>query len=133
MLLAPNFSGTWKAVLDKSDFGGAERPESLVMTVQHDDPELRFTVVAARASYGERKIEMAVTADGKEREFDEGKRKVTARWDGETLDILQRIQTPGGEVTSHDRFTLTADGLLMERTAKTPRGTQTARILHVRQ
>ena len=40
---ATNLSGAWKLSLDKSDFGGGRIPRSIDVTVEHDEPSIRYS------------------------------------------------------------------------------------------
>src|SRR5688500_18844230 len=40
----PNFSGTWKLNVDKSDFGGGPKPSPYIMTIEHKEPNISSIV-----------------------------------------------------------------------------------------
>src|SRR5713226_6378521 len=82
----PNFSGTWKLNVAKSDFGPLPAPESRTDVIEHSDPNLK-DVVSAQGAQGKQDFTANYTTDGKEVTNKMGPREVksTASWEGNNL------------------------------------------------
>lgn len=106
----PNFTGTWVLQAAESDFGMLGGPESRTDRISHDGASLviRRTVVAQGQ---ETAVELRFAIDGAEhRNLSGGSELVsTLRWVGDTLMVVSRVQSPQGEATLEDRYTLSAD------------------------
>jgi len=61
----PNFSGSWKLNVSKSDFGQMPAPDSATYKIVHEDPKLRNSVKQSSQA-GEFEFEASYTTDGKE-------------------------------------------------------------------
>ncbi|MFN2481894.1 MAG: hypothetical protein ABR554_10550 [Pyrinomonadaceae bacterium] len=145
----PNYAGTW--VLDASKSEGIGGPQGApaaeeTMTVTQDGDKI--TVVRKiKGQQGERVINDAYTADGKEGEFtmrmrgNETKGKRTSKWsaDGSVLEVRDKasIDTPNGAMTmeSTAKWTLSADGkaLTIEGTRTTQRGEMKSKRVYTKQ
>jgi hypothetical protein len=121
----PNFSGTWKLVADKSDFGPMPAPEKLYQKVEHTDPDLKVTTTQA-TQQGEMTAELSYNTEGKEttNQFRGQPMKSTAKWDGDSLTIDSKIDFQGNEITLNDKWLLSEDGktLTVNRKLNTPQG-----------
>jgi hypothetical protein len=107
----PNFSGEWKLVPAKSDFGMMPAPTSGVQKITHNDPELK--VVATQTSdMGTDTTESSYTTDGKEcvNKGRMGDVKSTLKWDGNALVIESKMDFQGNEITITNKWTLSEDG-----------------------
>src|SRR5258708_7407915 len=61
----PDFSGNWKLVLDKSDFGPMPAPEKMEYAIDHKDPE--FSAKVSQSSpQGEVQVDIKYNTEGKE-------------------------------------------------------------------
>jgi len=102
----PNLTGSWKLDGAKSDFGPQPVPDSMTMKVAHDDPKLK---VAQSGPQGE--SEMNFTTDGKEviNSMNGMDVKGTAKWEGETLVVNNKLDLGGTEVSFKQVYAL-ADG-----------------------
>jgi hypothetical protein len=106
----PNFSGEWKLVPAKSDFGMMPAPTSGVQKITHNDPELK--VVATQTSdMGTDTTESSYTTDGKEcvNKGRMGDVKSTLKWDGNALVIESKMDFQGNEIAITNRWTLSED------------------------
>ena len=94
----PDFSGTWTMDATKSDFGQMPAPQSIVIVIEHKEPELKATVTQ-KTSEGEMTSTRNLTTDGKEN-------KNTVRtMDGEQpnhVDVEVGWQGVGDRVLSDD-------------------------------
>src|SRR5579884_4207637 len=61
----PNFTGTWKLNVTKSDFGPLPAPQSQVNTILHSDPNITMNVVQV-GDQGKQDFQLKLTTDGKE-------------------------------------------------------------------
>jgi hypothetical protein len=107
----PNFTGTWKANIAKSDFGAMPAPQSVVNKNIHQDPKLTIASTMATDS-GERTFELTFSTDGAETTNEIGSVKITSkcRWEGDDLLIDSKAVTDQGEFTLKDRMTMQEDG-----------------------
>jgi hypothetical protein len=110
----PNFTGTWKINIDKSDFGQIPAPEKMERTISHEDPSLKFKTVQS-GPQGEVTTEMAYTTDGKPstNKTPRGEVTGTARWEGDTLAIDTQREFQGMEIKLAERWNLSEDGKVL--------------------
>jgi len=103
----PDFSGNWKLNVEKSDFGPMPKPEKADYTIVHKDPEMNVKSVAV-GSMGEMTNEVKILTDGTE--FTNTVRgqevKGTAKWDGKTLVVTQKLEIQGTAITFVQKWTL---------------------------
>ena len=107
----PNFSGDWKMVPSKSDFGQMPAPSSIVQKISHNEPELKVTSTQVSEN-GESTNNLTYTTDGKEcaNKSRRGETKSTLKWDGDTLVIESKADFQGTAVTIAAKWTLSEDG-----------------------
>jgi hypothetical protein len=106
----PNFTGTWKLNVAKSEIGSAGTTE-LVVEVDHKDPILKYTV---RGIAGGQRLEETetFTTDGKASRDSQGV-NVRASWDGPALVAVGTADD--GSVVYLARLTLSSDGKTITR------------------
>jgi hypothetical protein len=107
----PNFTGTWKLNLAKSDFGRTPAPESLVDKIEHKDAAI--TLNSTRVEQGATDaITLNLTTDGKENtnKVHGAEVKTKLKWEGAALLLDSAITLEGGSVSLKDKWTLSADG-----------------------
>jgi len=132
----PNFSGTWTLDASKSDFGPMPLPESIVMVIDHKDPDVKMTITQ-KGPQGEVTGVTNVTTDGKENvnrmQGPAGDQDVksTSRWNGRTLTTTRTLQAQGMSIGIDDAWDLSADGKSMTvlREIKTPQGNFTTKMV----
>jgi hypothetical protein len=107
----PNFSGTWKLNVGKSDFGPVPGPDSQEEKINQEDPNMKVNV-AEKGQMGDMNFDLTYTTDGKEctnsvagNEF-----KSVVNWDGNDLVIDTKGSFDGNDFTAKDRWTLSEDG-----------------------
>jgi len=131
----PNFSGTWKANMSKSDFGRGPAPEARLDRITHADPNLKDTITQ-RNQQGEITYDMNYSTDGKETSntVRGNQFKSTVHWDAAEL-VIESIGTLGGHVTLKDRWSLSADGktLTIQRHAARTFGSTEQKIVFDKQ
>ena len=100
----PNFSGTWKVNVHKSDFGPFPTPaEGWAVKMDHHEPKI-WTMLSDDPAK-----KHVIYTDGRESrvESDElGQMTITATWDKATLVITSKY----AETKQTDRWVLSADG-----------------------
>ena len=107
----PDFSGTWKLNVEKSDFGPLPAPTSRLDVIQHADPSLKDTVTAEGAQ-GKQNYTASYTTDGKEVTNKMGPREMKSivTWDAATLVMNSKANFNDNEVTIKSVWSLSADG-----------------------
>ena len=110
----PNFSGDWKMNAAKSDFGPLPPPTSLTRKITHAEPSLSI-VEEQQSALGDQNTTRSYTTDGKETTFlvNGAEVKGSAVWDGETIVVNSKVDTPGGELLFKDRMTVSAEGKVL--------------------
>jgi hypothetical protein len=106
----PNFSGSWKLNIAKSEMG-SEGVTALVVDVKHKDPVLTYT---ARGTAGGQDFEQTetFTTDGKPSRDSQGA-NLTSHWEGATL--VAEGTGDDGTVLYKLRLTLSEDGKTITR------------------
>jgi hypothetical protein len=107
----PNFTGKWKLDAAKSDFGPLPAPAVFNRSVQHDDPNMEVETTQS-GRQGEVTSKMKYTTDGKEsvNTLRGAGVKSIVKWDGDTLVINYKRDTPQGEIAVQERWKLSEDG-----------------------
>ena len=107
----PNFSGTWKLNVSKSDFGPLPAPTGRVDVIEHNDPALKVATTAENAQ-GKQSFTSNYTTDGKEavnkRGPQEAKSKIT--WDGSKLVMDTKATFGDQDVSIKSVWSLSEDG-----------------------
>lgn len=128
----PNFTGTWKMNVGKSEFGSMPAPDSRTDKIGHEDPSLKDNVTQS-GQQGDMTSDLTYSTDGKQttntirgNEF-----KSTAKWDGDELVIENKGAFNGQDVTLSDRWSLSADGktITIMRHAVSPMGEMDQKLL----
>ena len=117
----PNLSGTWKLNHEKSDFGRAPRPGTVVTKIRQQGGEL-----AAHSTSNGRVSEYRWTLDGKEsiNVIGGNEVKAVAAWRGPILQVRSKTSMQGSALAITDQYSLSADGREMTifRTIAGPQG-----------
>ena len=119
-----DFSGTWKIVLDKSDFGPMPAPEKVEQVVEHKDSDLKVNITQTGQN-GEVKLELNYSTEKETTNtFRNAPMKSTAKWDGDKLVVVSKIEFQGNEIVIQDTWSLADEGktLNMDRKLNTPQG-----------
>jgi hypothetical protein len=125
----PDFSGKWNLDVAKSDFGPAPPPESIVIVIEHKEPNVK-TSITQTGQQGVMSNVRNLTTDGKENtnlmRMPGGEQDVksTTTWDGKKLRTVLTLDAQGTSVNIQDAWELSADGkvLTISRQFKTPQG-----------
>lgn len=124
MAAVSNMGGTWVLDQERSRFAGGLRPGDVTLTIEHNEPQLKYTGTVNNPPEGainDFKFEGAI--DGKEYvvKQDNGDRRITfRRLNDRTVESISH--GPEGEIRS--RIAMSRDGNSMERrmTLKAPDG-----------
>jgi hypothetical protein len=114
----PNFSGTWKVNVEKSDFGPFATPEKgWSMNIDHREPEIWTMPLDDPAE------KHVIYTDGRESQHESkefGHITMTATWDKTALLITSKYR----DIKQTDRWVLSADGktLTSSRHLESPMG-----------
>jgi hypothetical protein len=107
----PDFSGTWKLNLEKSDFGELPPPTNRTDVITHKEPALSDSVTTETAE-GKQSYTATYTTDGKESQNKIGPRDVrtTLKWSGNNLAMNAKFKFEDADVVGDSTWTLSADG-----------------------
>lgn len=107
----PDFSGTWKLNVAKSDFGILGGPNSRTDVIIHKGRSLSNSITADSVQ-GRQEFKMNYTTDGKQAVNKMGPLgiKSTLRWVGNSLVISSRFMYNNADVSSEATWTLSPDG-----------------------
>jgi hypothetical protein len=108
---APNFTGTWKMNIAKSDFGPAPAPAELTRNIKHTDPNLEIKT-HQKGDQGEVSTELKYTTDGKScvNKVNGSDAKGTAKWEGDNLIIESTRDFQGMVLLSKETWMLSDGG-----------------------
>lgn len=111
-----SMSGSWHLNVEKSKWGSANKPHSVVLTIEHNEPDLHYHGMVTYANEDERPFSFSGAFDGKpypmSRSFGEGLITL-ARLDSHTVESVFR--TNDGAYTETARTTLSRDGRTLTR------------------
>ena len=107
----PDFSGTWKLNVAKSEFGVLPGPTSRTDVITHKDPSLSDSVTLENAE-GKQEYTANYTTDGKEAVNKIGPREVksTLKWAGSNLAVSSKFVYNDSDVTGESTWALSGDG-----------------------
>lgn len=107
----PNFSGTWKLNVAKSDFGVLPPSNGRTDVIDHQEPNLTDSV-SDDGAQGQQNYTLSMTTDGKEAINKPGglDMKSTAAWDANNLVVNAKLQFQGSDVSIKTTWALSDDG-----------------------
>ena len=107
----PNLSGTWVLQPDKSNFGPLPAPTKRTDVIDHQEPRLTIKRTGT-SQQGEFSADLVFAVDGKPHKntVNGNELTTTLRWEGPVLVLVSTTQSPNGEITLTDRWSLSADG-----------------------
>jgi hypothetical protein len=122
----PNFTGRWRMVKDKSDFGGFKAPDIVVRVVEHRDPTLNVHTVQTTAGRTS-SADVSYFTDGAQTTNSMSGREAVSKafWDGPALTIRTTTKDSKGEdEVVEDRWELSEDHqtLTISSHVTTPKG-----------
>jgi hypothetical protein len=132
----PNFSGSWKLIVAKSDFGAAPAPQAMLTQIDHREPSITVhsTITNPQGSYNS---DYKYVTDGRENSNtvrgSEIKSHVT--WDGSALKVVAHAVSGTSQVEFSDLWSLSPDRkmLTMTRAINAPQGRVEQRYIYEKQ
>ena len=116
----------------KSNYGKFPAPSSMTRKIAHNDPKLILTTTQ-KGPQGEVTSKLVYTTDGKEcvNTVRGGEWTSTTTWDGNSVEVASKRTINGAEVTTKERWTLTAKGkvLTVVNNTVTPQATVTFTVV----
>lgn len=115
----PNFSGRWRMVKDKSNFGTFHMPDMIIQQIDHHDPTLNIHTVETIANKTNSN-DVSYFTNGTESQNVISGRDATSKafWDGPALMIRTDTKdSRGQDVTMEDRYELSADKKTLTETS----------------
>ncbi|HLH18932.1 MAG TPA: hypothetical protein VKX45_17060 [Bryobacteraceae bacterium] len=114
----PNFSGTWKLNVSKSDFGMMPAPDSRTDVIEHAGDTLKDQV-AANGQQGKQEYLLTFKTDGTEtvNKIADREVKVSAKWDGPAMVVTTKLDFQGTEILIKSNWTLSSDGATLTQAA----------------
>lgn len=107
----PNFSGRWRMVKEKSDFGSFKMPDIVVRVIEHRDPTLNVHTI--QTTGGKTSIsDVSYTTDGSESTNVINGRPAVSKtfWDGPALMIRTTMKnSKGDDEVIEDRWEISDD------------------------
>ena len=122
-----NLSGNWQLNVTRSKWGNVNKPVSVVLTIEHQEPKISYHGSVLYANEEQRDFGFSGAIDGKpypmSRSFGEGE-IVVVRINDRTIESTFR--TPDGNYVETARTSVSRDGQTLERRLKlvTPEGTR---------
>ncbi|MBZ5609016.1 MAG: hypothetical protein LAP38_12210 [Acidobacteriia bacterium] len=114
----PNYSGTWKLNVEKSDFGVAPPSNSRTDVIEHSDPSLKVHTTDDGAQ-GKQEYTLNMTTDGKEvtNHVAEMEVKNTASWDGGSLVVGTKLSVQDIDLAVKATWLMSDDGKTLTQNA----------------
>jgi hypothetical protein len=114
----PDFSGSWKLNIGKSDYGVLPPSNSRTDVIEHKDPSLKVNV-SDDGAQGQQNYTLVLTTDGKEATNHPGglDMKNVATWQGSNLVVTTKLQFQGNDVSIKSTWSLSEDGKTLTESA----------------
>jgi hypothetical protein len=110
----PNYSGTWKLNVAKSDFGPIPGPDTRTDVIEHSDPTLKVST-SQDGAQGKQEYTLNMTTDGKEAINRPGGLEVKSigGWEANNLVINVKLKFQDNDVEAKTTWLLSEDGKTM--------------------
>ena len=119
----PDFSGTWKLNVGKSDFGPVPGPSAQTDVIEQSGQTIKIGV-NAETEMGKMQYTQTLTTDGREVTIapdapgahpspEVTLQSISAAWNGSTLEVSQKLTYGTDPVTGVSHYTLSADGKVL--------------------
>ena len=133
----PDFSGRWRMVKEKSDFGGFSIPDAVVRVIEHRDPTLNIHTLQTTGGKTS-SADVAYFTDGSLSTNVINGHDATSKayWDGPVLVIRTQMKDSKGEdVQIEDRWELSDDRQTLTNTSHiaTPKGQVDMKLVCMRE
>jgi len=115
----PNYSGTWKLNVAKSDFGPIPGPDTRTDVIEHSDPMLKVSTVQDGGAQGKQEYTLNLTTDGKEATNAPGGLEVksTGGWETNNLVVNTKLKFQDNDVAIKTTWLLSGDGKTLTQNA----------------
>jgi hypothetical protein len=132
-----DFSGRWRMVKDKSDFGGFSIPDAVVRVIEHRDPTLNVHTIQTTKDKTT-SADVSYFTDGSESSNVINGHEATSKtfWDGPALVVRTNMKDSKGEdVVIEDRWELSDDQQTLTTTSHitTPKGQVDMKLVCVKE
>jgi hypothetical protein len=128
----PNFSGTWKVNVAKSDYGVLPPPESRTDVIEHTGDTVKNSVSAV-GQQGKQDYTLTFKTDGSEsvNKIADNQAKITAKWDGPVLVVTIKLNLQGQDIDIQSKWALSGDGSTLTQNAHlaTPMGEMDQKVV----
>jgi hypothetical protein len=111
----PDFSGTWKLNLDKSDYGDLQGPETRIDVIEQHEDHVSDRVTA-EGRHRKQQYTLLFATDGSETTLlPETKMgsviilSVSAKWQGETLVVTQKLRFQGAPLVATSAYKMMSE------------------------
>jgi hypothetical protein len=133
----PDFSGRWRMVKDKSDFGGFTVPDIVVRVIEHRDPTLNVHTIQTTGTKTTT-ADVSYFTDGSQTSNVINGHDATCKafWDGPALVIRTNMKdSKGDEVVIEDRWELSDDQQTLTTSShiETPKGQVDMKLVCVKE
>jgi hypothetical protein len=133
----PDFSGRWRMVKDKSDFGGFAIPDAVIRVIEHHDPTLNVHTIQTTGDKTTT-ADVSYYTDGSQSTNVINGHDATSKayWDASTLVIRTTMKDSKNEdVNIEDRWELSDDQQTLVNTShiETPKGQVDMKLVCVRE
>ena len=107
----PNFSGTWKLNVAKSEYGSLPGPDTRSDVIEHSESGVKDKVSASNQQ-GKQDYTLTFKTDGSEtaQKIMDRDVKVSAKWEGQALAVTTKIAINDMQIDIKANWTLSPDG-----------------------
>jgi hypothetical protein len=107
----PNFTGTWKLNVGKSDFGPVPGPSSRTDVITQTADAIKDEI-SSDSDQGKLNYAINLKTDGTESvvHVADSDRKFSAKWDGASLAVTQKFAVEGNDIIVNSKWMLGSDG-----------------------
>jgi hypothetical protein len=121
-----DYSGVWRLIVPKSDFGAIPGADIRIDVIEHHEPSLKIDTSQDGALDGKQQYTTILTTDGRAAasHFAGLEGKSTASWVGQNLVVNTRLTFQGSDVAIGTTYTLSEDRKTLTQTShiKSPTG-----------
>jgi hypothetical protein len=132
----PDFSGTWKLNVSKSDFGPVPAPDTRTDVIEQSADGIKDKV-SASGQQGKQDYTLSFKTDGTEtvNKIGEREAKVSAKWDGPALVVSTKLAINDMQIDLKANWTLSADGATLTQAVhlSTPMGEADQKVVYEKQ
>jgi len=132
----PNFSGTWKVNVAKSEYGMLPPPESRSDVIEQTGDTIKDNVSAVNQA-GKQDYTLTFKTDGTEtvNKIADREMKVTGKWNGPVLVVTTKVNLQGADIEIKSNWTLSADGATLTQAVHltSPMGETDQKVIYEKQ